>query len=68
MAALTEFPDLAKSVFLTNTLNNEGIYAIKFYIRGKPWIVSVDDTVMMWEGAPNFASVGDHNTLWAPIL
>jgi calpain-15 len=68
MAALTEFPDLAKSVFLTDTLNDEGIYAIKFFIRGKPWIVTVDDTVMMWSDVPNFASVGDDNTLWAPIL
>ena len=43
MAALTEFPDLAKSVFLTQTINNSGIYAIRFFIRGKPWIVTVDD-------------------------
>ena len=48
MASLTEYPDIAKSVFLTQERNDVGIYAVRFYIRGKPWIVTVDDYVMMY--------------------
>ena len=47
MGALAEFPEKAKSVFVTQKLNHEGIYAVKFYIRGKPWIVTVDDEIVL---------------------
>lgn len=37
-------PDLIKNMFLTGTTKNAaGLYAVKFFIRGKPWIVTVDD-------------------------
>jgi len=26
--------------------NDEGIYNVKFYIRGKPWIVTIDDNLL----------------------
>lgn len=68
MASLTEYPDIAKSVFLTQERNDVGIYAVRFYIRGKPWIVTVDDYVMMYNEAPNFALIGDNDALWVPIL
>ena len=48
MAAMSEYPELAKSIFLTQEKNDVGIYAVKFYIRGKPWVVTVDDNVMMY--------------------
>lgn len=41
--AIAEFPDVVKNVFLTQEKNDAGVYAIRFYIRGKPWIVTVDD-------------------------
>ena len=47
MAALSEWPDLIKSTFLTQQKNDEGIYAIRFYIRGKPWLITVDDEVLV---------------------
>ena len=68
MAAMSEYPELAKGIFLTQERNDVGIYAVKFYIRGKPWIVSVDDYVMMYSEAPNFALIGDNEALWVPIL
>lgn len=43
LGALAEFPDLVKNVFITQEKNSAGIYAFRFYIRGKPWIVTVDD-------------------------
>ena len=68
MAAMSEYPELAKSIFLTKEKNDKGIYAVKFFIRGKPWIVTVDDNVMMYQNAPNFALIGDNSALWVPIL
>ena len=47
MSSLAEFPDRARGVFMQNTMNEEGIYALKFYIRGKPWIVTVDDEILL---------------------
>jgi hypothetical protein len=44
MSAIAEFPELVENIFLLgDSLNDNGIYALKFYIRGKPWVVSVDD-------------------------
>ena len=41
--AVAEFPSVLENVFLTKTRNNAGIYAVRFFIRGKPWYVTVDD-------------------------
>jgi calpain-15 len=68
MAAMSEYPELAKSIFLTKEKNDVGIYAVKFFVRGKPWVVTVDDNVMMYSKAPNFALIGDNDALWVPIL
>jgi hypothetical protein len=43
MGAVAEFPDLIKSVFLTKERNSAGIYAVRLYIRGKPWVITLDD-------------------------
>jgi hypothetical protein len=46
MAAVAEFPDMIRDVFVNTETNDEGIYNVKFYIRGKPWIVTVDDNLL----------------------
>ena len=43
MSALGEFPTQVKDVFVTKEKNDVGIYGVKFYIRGKPWVISIDD-------------------------
>ena len=44
-------------VFL-NEENTKGIYAFKFHIRGKPWIITVDDTLLVkYESATYFKPV-----------
>lgn len=47
MAGIAEFPDLVNDVFQQTELNDEGIYALKFHIRGKPWLVTIDDTIFV---------------------
>jgi len=69
MGALAEFPDLVKSVFLTQSINDVGIQAVRFYIRGKPWVVTIDDSLYVdSDNKLFFAGLGESNTLWGPLL
>ena len=49
MSSVAEFPEMIKDLFVTKKKNGAGIYGVKFYIRGKPWVVDVDDQ-MLFEG------------------
>ena len=68
MGSLTEFPSLIKDVFITDTTNDAGIYALRFFIRGKPWIITIDDEMLFFRDNLNFATVGDNSNLWAPLV
>jgi len=46
MAASAEFPDLIKNIFITPTKNSAGIIGLRLYIRGRPWVVSIDDYLL----------------------
>lgn len=49
MAALTSIsktPQTVKDLFMTQE-NDTGIYVVKLYIRGKPWLVEIDDTILV---------------------
>ena len=45
-AAVAEWPSLVKSIFLTQNKNSAGIFAVKVFIRGKPYVISLDDNLM----------------------
>ena len=42
MASMGEYPDLVRNLFLTQEKNSANAVAVRFYIRGKPWVVSID--------------------------
>jgi hypothetical protein len=46
LSSVGEQPDVIKNAFLTKERNEAGIYAIRFYVRGKPWVVTVDDEML----------------------
>jgi hypothetical protein len=47
LGALAEFPELVTSIFLSGqTISDAGIYNVRFFIRGKPWVVTVDDYLL----------------------
>lgn len=46
LSTIAEKPELVKSAILTSNKNTAGIYGIRFYIRGKPWVVSIDDNLL----------------------
>lgn len=49
MAAMAEFPELVRNTFVNSDKNDEGIYNIRFFIRGKPWVVTIDDYLLFTE-------------------
>jgi len=44
-AAIAYRPDRIKNIFITQTYNKEGIFALKMYVRGKPIVVTVDEVM-----------------------
>lgn len=60
-------------MFVTTEKNSAGIYAFRFFIRGKPWIVTVDDYFLFYTtttGArqPYFARIGQNEQFWGMLL
>ena len=51
MAAIAEFPALIKTIVLTPTFNNASIFGVVMNIRGKPWVVTVDYNIFMYNAA-----------------
>jgi hypothetical protein len=44
--SLTKYPALIDDIFLTKFLNPVQAIAVRFYIRGKPWVITIDDTML----------------------
>lgn len=43
LSALAEYPERIKRIFLTQTINEAGCYAVQLYINGERRTVVVDD-------------------------
>jgi hypothetical protein len=59
-AALAERTDV-KSSILTQTSNNAGIYAFRFYIRGIPWVVSIDSNLLTKQNSEHTLTFAEKN-------
>jgi hypothetical protein len=46
MSSIAVDKDKIKKVFITKEVNKAGIYTLKLMIRGRPWVLTVDDTVI----------------------
>lgn len=72
LGSLGEFEPLVKNMFVTQEVNSIGATAVRFYIRGKPWVVTVDNELLFkYQRSPEtvFASpADDQNAMWAAIL
>jgi hypothetical protein len=55
-------------MYPVSVTNEKGIYAVRFYIRGKPWIVTVDDYFYFKNGKELFASPQSQGSMWISIL
>jgi len=69
MSSVAPFPELINSVFLTKEKNDAGIHAVRFFIRGKPWVIDVDDR-MFYDDYDKliFATESKNGLMWGPIL
>lgn len=71
VAGASEHPEIIKSMFVNQEVNEEGIYLVRFFIRGKPWVVSIDDNIVFKKRYEKeymkYARPSDHS-MWAPLL
>ena len=72
MGMISEFPALVKNVFITQEINDAGIYALRFFIRGKPWVVTVDDYFLFdysdsSKTKPFYSNIGTNNQIWGMV-
>jgi len=73
LSAVGEFPQLVKDMFVTKEKNNVNAHLVRFYIRGKPWVVSVDESLMFYGSSSTkhlvFTKVApDNKSIWAAIM
>lgn len=48
LSSVALYPDLINSIFLTKQRNEAGIHAVRLFIRGKPWVIDVDDRMLYY--------------------
>lgn len=51
-ASLSLYPERIENMFLTKELNKEGIVAVRFFIGGRPIVITVDQAVP-WKNSSN---------------
>lgn len=75
LSSFAEFPDMVKAAFPgTEELNDSGIYNVRFFIRGKPWIVTVDNYLAFMDVDSDeepelvFGAMGQGNAAWGIIM
>jgi hypothetical protein len=44
------------------------LYGVQFYIRGKPWVVTVDDKLLFDGTSLKYMYASDNGAMWATIL
>ena len=70
LAAIAEFPERIKRMFVTQTTNTAGIYAVNFWVAGEKRVVVVDDYFPYDESKEEFAfsRPASGNEIWVLIL
>ena len=77
IAGASEWPDYITDMFVMGTGSDSkdaGIIGVKFFIRGKPWVVTIDDKLPFQEqfGTKYLVyaqpSEDQSHAMWAPIL
>ena len=73
-AGIAEWPDLVRDLFVTKTKNDAGIIGVKLYIRGKPWVISLDSDMWFYQKNSTFTELifakesADGKAIWGAIL
>lgn len=69
LASLAEYPSRVRAIFQQNAINKYGVYALNFYLNGKPREIIVDDYIPCYSNIlePLFAKP-DGKQIWPLIL
>jgi hypothetical protein len=71
IASLAEFPHMLRDAFEEDDLTDSGLYNVRFFIRGKPWTVTVDDFMAFYgvdgDSELMFGSTDGHS-IWSALL
>jgi len=67
-SALAEYPDRIKKLFVQDSYNKEGIFALKLHVKGKPEYITIDDKLPYGSSTPYFAKKSVDGSWWMPIL
>jgi len=78
-SSLGEWPNLIRNIFLTQKKNSAGISGVRLFMRGKPYVISIDDNLPFYNvsltgtefggGGPSFAFLcKDNRTIWGAVL
>lgn len=69
LSALAEFPERVKKIFYNSESNKYGVYSVKFYIRGVPTEIVIDDFIPCYDDKlePFFAKPNGKE-LWVMLL
>ena len=43
LSAVAMYPNKIKDLFVTDEIIKDGIIGVKLYVRGKPWVISLDE-------------------------
>lgn len=70
LASVAENDDRFNKLIVNEQINNAGLYAFNFYVRGIPKVIVVDDAVPYDNiyRYPAFARLGKDNSIWAPLM
>jgi hypothetical protein len=68
LSSIAEWPERVKKLFITEELNEEGIVAMRVFIRGRPEIITIDDRTPWGSVTPLFLHAkGDDRSYWAAL-
>lgn len=69
ISAAAEFPSLITDSFLTGTNDSPiGLYGLRFYIRGHPWVVTTDDRFLFNNNNLKYMQIADNGAMWAAMM
>ena len=68
LRSLAEIPDLVKSLFVTQTKNDAGIYLVNFFVNGVLTPVVIDDYLPTLQNKLAFAGSKSEGEIWVCLL
>ncbi|CDW77757.1 calpain family cysteine protease containing protein [Stylonychia lemnae] len=66
--SMAQDPTRIKGLFINQDYPKEGLLALKFFVKGKPEIITIDDLLPFYNGSPFFTKRADDGDFWMPFI